>query len=84
MSHDPDLTGITANKLDSLLRQYPNAKVSGLLVRVGTEDAVVVTKEGRFEWFKQNAFGGIQTPRSELPPDNDDAFGNNVLMRGHK
>lgn len=78
MSHDPDLTINAANKLDTLLRTYPEAKVSGVYVRVG-ENAVVVTKEGRFEWFKQNHLGGIQ----KEPDERDDAFGHDTLMRGH-
>jgi hypothetical protein len=62
MSHDPHLMKHAAQKLDELLRSYEGAEVSGVVVRIGITDAVVVTREGRMQWFKQDHLGGVQKP----------------------
>ncbi len=79
---DPKLTQNALNKLNFLMETHPQADIAGVLVRIEGQ-AVVVTREGRVQWFQQDGLGGIKQYPDPDPRSPVDVF-NAVKQRHNK
>lgn len=77
---EPDFTTTATNKLVNLQVTYPDLKCGGMFLRRPNGDAVIITNEGRIEWFKQNNLGGIK----QRVVEDDDVFGNSIINRSRR
>ncbi len=63
-------------RLQELYTTYPDATVGGVFLQINNVDCVVLTTEGRTEWYKLNNLGGIKRTSAQ-----EDSFGHVVLNR---